>query len=462
MVTVYLDLSHPFPPLSPDKLIQNSMSASPLSNQPTSVFKALGSYADRIRDQNGQLIKSPPSTSTPLQTPARSSSMSASNTASASASTKVSTPVTPAESAGVEVQVDDGPWETVHSTKTKGKQGDRDHHVEKGSNSRNWRDRPMREKAGESSKEGQGEKKASGSVGGSGSKSKKGSTSASSSVNATRTNGDVGKAQSSTGSRTQPTPSIAAPAKPAWGLPTTKPVTTNGMTAPQSTDPIPTAKPTATAKTNTPAKTSTAPPSPSLNGTTAVSSVSGDTLNEGTNPVPAEPVSTTPATKPSQKKEPSPSNTKEAPAITKKEEAPVETSTPVVPAARVVAPPPTNPWNVVKPTLASPAIITVAASAKNEPRPSSRIQFGQLSFTDEAANPLPNGMSNGSEEAVKIGGKKKKKDTPAAVVIDASQWPDVAQAQTVGVKNEKKEPKPVEESVEESTTTSMSTPLGSC
>jgi len=194
-----------------------------------------------------------------------------------------------------------------------------------------------------------------------------------------------------------------------------------------------------------------------------VSSVSGDTLNEGTNSKLVESVSATPASNPSQKKEPTPSTkeTKETKA-NKKDEPKVETSTPPVPAPRVVAPP-TNPWNVVKPTtLASPAIITVAASAMSEGKPSGRIQFGQLSFSDEAANPLPNGTTNGIEEAVKIGGKKKKKDSTAAVVMDANQWPDVAQAQTVGVKNEKKEPKVVEESQDESTTNSKSPRVDGC
>jgi len=70
-----------------------------------------------------------------------------------------------------------------------------------------------------------------------------------------------------------------------------------------------------------------------------------------------------------------------------------------------------------------------------------------LSPSTEIANPLPNGQANGhAEESVKIGGKKKKKDSPP--VMDASQWPDVAQAQVV--KSEpKKDGKAVEESPEE-------------
>jgi hypothetical protein len=71
-----------------------------------------------------------------------------------------------------------------------------------------------------------------------------------------------------------------------------------------------------------------------------------------------------------------------------------------------------------------------------------------LSPSAEAANPLPNGHANGhAEEPVKIGGKKKKKES-SPVVIDASQWPDVAQAQVVKTET-KKESKVLEENVEE-------------
>lgn len=441
MVTVFIDYSPSFPALSPDKLVLNSMSASP----PPSVFKSLGSYADRIgKTPNGQHIKSPPPHSTPLQsTPAQSSSMSSNtntntSTTSASASTKVSTPRTPIT--GSEVQVDDGPWETVNP-KAKGKQDRERDHVEKGSNSRNWRDRP-REKAGESSKDGQSEKKASAHVGaGGGTKGKKGSSvnpaSAALSSSVTRSSNDNGKSQpAASTSRT-----TAPPSKPAWGLPASKPATK--ATASTSTDPVPTPKPTG--KPNPSAKPNTTPASPSINGTTAVSSVSGDT--------PAEPrqstagPSSTPSTKLNKEVKEKPVPTPSQDTQEKKEEPKAEINTPAPAPARVAAPPPTNPWNTRKPVLASPATITVAASAA-ESKQSSRIQFGQLSPSAEAANPLPNGHANGhAEEPVKIGGKKKKKEnTP--VVIDASQWPDVAQAQVVKTET-KKESKVLEENVEE-------------
>jgi hypothetical protein len=374
-----------------------------------------------------------------------SASASTINTASASVSTKISTPTTP----GVEVQVDDGPWETV--AKPKGKQDVKRDHVEKGSNSRNWRDRPQREKAGESSKDGQSDKKASGSVGaGGGTKGKKGSAStpASTSVSAsaTRSSSDNGKSQpAASTSRTQPTPSITAPSKPAWGLPASK-------AAPKATtltDPVPTAKPT---KANTPAKSSTTA-STSINGTTAVSSVAADASPDSTNHT-ASSSSKTSATKlnkevkekeVSKPSEPTTNGDKKD----KKEEPKVEISTPApAPTPRVPAPPPTNPWNTRKPVLASPAVITVAAAAAAESKQSNRIQFGQLSPSAEVANPLPNGHANGhAEEPVKIGGKKKKKEG-SPVVIDASQWPDVAQAQVVKTET-KKEVKAVDESVEE-------------
>jgi hypothetical protein len=440
MVTVFIDYSPSFPPLSPAKLVLNSMSASP----PPSVFKSLGSYADRIgKTPNGQHIKSPTPNSTPLQsTPAQSSSMSSNtntNTTSASASTKVSTPTTPPT--GVEVQVDDGPWETVNP-KAKGKQDKERDHVEKGSNSRNWRDRP-REKAGESSKDGQSEKKASAHVGaGAGTKGKKGSSSnpasAALSSSVTRSSSDNGKSQpAASTSRT-----TAPPSKPAWGLPASKPATK--ATAPTSTDPVPTAaKPTG--KPNTSAKTNTAPASPSINGTTAVSSVSGDSPAESRQST-AGP-SSTPATKSNREVKEKPAPMPSQDTQEKKEEPKAEISTPAPAPVRVAAPPPTNPWNTRKPVLASPAIITVAAST-GESKQTSRIQFGQLSPSAEAANPLPNGHANGhAEEPVKIGGKKKKKES-SPVVIDASQWPDVAQAQVVKTET-KKESKVLEENVEE-------------
>lgn len=369
-----------------------------------------------------------------------------SNTASASASTKVSTPITPPT--GVEVQVDDGPWETVNP-KAKGKQ-DRESHVEKGSNSRNWRDRP-REKAGESSKDGQGEKKASGSVGAGGTKGKKGSATASTS--ATRLNGDGGKSQPAAASTSRTTaPSIAPPSKPAWGLPASK---TAPKSTPVSTDPVPTAK--STAKTNT-GKTSTEPSSSngtaSTNGTT---SINGTTAS-----APEHPAETSSAAGPSgapvtkSNKETKEKSTPSQESKEKKQEPKAEISTPA-PTPKVPAPPPTNPWNTRKPVLASPATITAPATESR----SARIQFGQLSPSTEAANPLPNGHANGhAEEPVKIGGKKKKKES-VPVVMDASQWPDVAQAQVVKTET-KKETKVVEESVEEPQIGSKSMPTLRC
>jgi hypothetical protein len=146
----------------------------------------------------------------------------------------------------------------------------------------------------------------------------------------------------------------------------------------------------------------------------------------------------------------------------KEQPAPAESSAPAPKAASTpkIAPPPvTNPW-ARKLGLASPAVIfDSSAPTPNESKPSARLQFGELSPTVEAANPLPSVVANGhSEEPVKIGGKKKKKDT--ALVMDVNQWPDVAQAQAVGAKETKKEVKPVEEATEEATTSSMSPASG--
>ena len=78
---------------------------------------------------------------------------------------------------------------------------------------------------------------------------------------------------------------------------------------------------------------------------------------------------------------------------------------------------------------------------------------------------MPNGHA---EEPVKIGGKKKKKDAASVVggqtlVMDASQWPDVAQAGAQSAEaskhDNKKETKQTEDyPQEESSTTSQSLP----
>jgi hypothetical protein len=124
------------------------------------------------------------------------------------------------------------------------------------------------------------------------------------------------------------------------------------------------------------------------------------------------------------------------------------------PTPKIAPPPVTNPWSR-KVALASPAVITDAsAPTPSESKPSARLQFGELSPTTEATE-SPNGHGSG-EEAVKIGGKKKKKD--AGLMMDVNQFPDLAQAQVVGAKSEKKEVKPVEDSPEEGQTTSESCP----
>ncbi|WVQ76093.1 hypothetical protein IAR50_005732 [Cryptococcus sp. DSM 104548] len=118
----------------------------------TSVFNALGSYADRIKDVNGNPLKSSasssdgapaptPAVAPPQQQPKEKSSQSASQTKEKS------------------TQEDDGPWETVqsgrqrnHSNNTRSDERDSSH-TKRGSSSKNWRDRSGREGAGEKEKE---------------------------------------------------------------------------------------------------------------------------------------------------------------------------------------------------------------------------------------------------------------------------------------------------------------------
>ncbi|ADV22192.1 hypothetical protein CNJ00100 [Cryptococcus gattii WM276] len=119
------------------------------SQQQASVFNALGSYADRIKDANGNFIKSSPSSSSSAtpEPPSLSSSTSGK---------KVSSAVTPKSSQqkqisslqqGTFATEDGGLWETVQSTRVRHR-SDRFEEKEKekrGSSSKNWRDRSHRD-----------------------------------------------------------------------------------------------------------------------------------------------------------------------------------------------------------------------------------------------------------------------------------------------------------------------------
>lgn len=119
------------------------------SQQQASVFNVLGSYADRIKDANGNFIKSSPSSSSSAtpEPPSLSSSTSGK---------KVSSAVTPKSShqkqisspqQGPSATEDGGLWETVQSTRVRHR-SDRFEEKEKekrGSSSKNWRDRSHRD-----------------------------------------------------------------------------------------------------------------------------------------------------------------------------------------------------------------------------------------------------------------------------------------------------------------------------
>lgn len=119
------------------------------SQQQASVFNALGSYADRIKDANGNFIKSsPPSSSSATPEPPSLSSSTSGK--------KVSSAVTPKSSQQKQISspqqgtfaTEDGElWETVQSTRVRHR-SDRFEEKEKekrGSSSKNWRDRSHRD-----------------------------------------------------------------------------------------------------------------------------------------------------------------------------------------------------------------------------------------------------------------------------------------------------------------------------
>lgn len=467
-------------PTSPTSAEQNT----------TSVFKALGSYADRIRE-NGVNIESKPAPSSSTSTSTKMTKPSAPSKTSAAASSSTKTPASAPKSNSAAVEPatapqaveDDGPWETVQSARVKSKH-DKDKEREqqdKGSNSRNWRDRPTKEKGGgSSSKEnvenaGEGRKagastSAANHQAGTSSSSK--SKRATSSAPATRSGSEAGKPAAATTPVASTSRNPAGPpSKSAWSTPVTSQKTAGNSTSAESS----TSQPTKSGKGGQ-SRARTAPSSPSLNGTTVANSSAGDNSvasphqstethvsstpptsaaikevdNEGKGSVPKESVKT------SDKADEKPSTT-----TTKEATAP---ATPAIPKAAPA--PPTNVWATRQKPITSATALSTPQSASttdhSEKSTPARLQFGELSPSLETPKSTPNGNAG---EPVKIGGKKKKKDAASvvggqAVIMDASQWPDVVTAQAVVAETSKseakKETKQVEEQQDESTTTSKS------
>lgn len=126
----YVELAHTNI-LSPERGSRPKMSASspPQANGSTSVFNALGSYADRIKEK----------AKSPMPNGTSSSTASSSITPSPHAgSTKLPSTTMTTSTA---VPVDEGAWETVQSSRHRSRQKVEEDKG-KGSNSKDWRERP--------------------------------------------------------------------------------------------------------------------------------------------------------------------------------------------------------------------------------------------------------------------------------------------------------------------------------
>ncbi|OWZ33091.1 hypothetical protein C366_05682 [Cryptococcus neoformans Tu401-1] len=138
--------------ISPERSSPLSVANSPLdimspSQQQTSVFNALGSYADRIKDANGNFIKSSPSSSSSATPEPTSLSSSTSGKKAFSTATFKSGQQKQGSSPqpGAITAEDDGPWETVQSTRARQRTDRSEEKEKRGSSSKNWRERSHRD-----------------------------------------------------------------------------------------------------------------------------------------------------------------------------------------------------------------------------------------------------------------------------------------------------------------------------
>lgn len=116
----------------------------------TSVFHALGSYADRTKDATGKTIT--PNGSASHSPAAVSSSLSSPTPATTPMPSTSTSKAAPAAPAAAPVDDDDESWETVRSSRQKPRV-ERNTEEKRGSNSRNWREREEKPKASTEEKE---------------------------------------------------------------------------------------------------------------------------------------------------------------------------------------------------------------------------------------------------------------------------------------------------------------------
>jgi len=422
-------------PLLPPTLTprRSDMPSTAANNPPhnTSVFNALGSYADRIKDANGKII-AVPSTGTSPQPPLSSlPSASSSNmttlptkTASAASSTK---PASASSSAKPESKKEapaqreeEEVWETVQPTRQRQKNADDSHsnHKEKKSQanaSRNWRERPQKDAKDKDDDE----KKRSGSK--SSRKAEAGSSSASPKPSTSSTS--AGKTE-----RVLPVSSN----KPAWGK-----VSSATSTPPTSTSP---AGPSTSTTTQTPKnagrKATQSESSTPVNGSSGAATAASPVLA-------AETASSATATTVAENADEGSWRAKAKETTPQQAEA---VTPPSAPSTRPTAPPPSvNAWDLRKKTLTvSPAVQTPTSQDPKPGQAASALQFGSVPPASTSATKASNGVDGIHDDAPKPSASvpsKKKKKTAAmtegpAIVPDSSAWPDIAQAAQVAKKEE--------------------------
>ncbi|WVW78500.1 hypothetical protein I302_100455 [Kwoniella bestiolae CBS 10118] len=391
------------------------------TEQHPSAFNALGSYADRIKDANGN-----PTRPTSSPTPAPSSSLASngdigktdSPSPSATPSSSSSSTVKPratksAPTPAVELSKEteqDGTWETVKSSRQRPRQ--QEEKEKHGSNSKNWRDRSHREGAGSSQKQRPAEESEKKSGQGKSNK-KHGNQATTSTV--------------PSGSTAKPAPISSAPTKPAWGALT------------HSTKPTSVASDTPEMSKENGQQSTTVPSSPSLNGTTATANSASIPPSIGSPVLSSDTASTSTAnasvlSKAVDKLEEEGSwRARPKPQV---EETPQPAPQPAQP--RQAAPPPTvNAWEVRRKTMAPPASATVTNSSTSpQPKPAQ-----SHSTKETSQKSVPNGHVKAETPAPKHKKKTAARATSSALpppIHDAALWPDVSQASEVA-KDEKKD-----------------------
>ena len=383
------------------------MTASPSTHStPTTVFHALGSYADRIKDANGKLITantSSPPKSTPATMPSSSSLSSGRNQKQANANKAD----TKADTTRTDAPVEDGPWETVQSTRQRSRPEEK---KSSANTSRNWRERPMKESKDKEEDEG---KKP-------GPKSQKKSA-ASGPSSSSATPPKVPVAASASSSKADKA-AIASNSKPAWGK-------AAPAVAEADIQILPAAAPQASKQSAAPSKPENA------------SSKSGERAASIASPVPsAETASSVTAASSGSSGSKTEVEDEGSWRTRSKDSAPEAIAEPapaptLAPVPRPAAPVPSvNPWEMRKKTIVAP-LANGLASATTANGSSSSTHSSPLAPRSTNAEAKVDDLSQ-------VVPKKKKKNVgplAPAVVADPSMWPDVAQAAEVVKKDEKKD-----------------------